>query len=147
VSNGVITSPHIVLKPHNALRTTFNWLIWKLCKKKLFSHGKWSHLHPKGVNINQIFVWMMKTISHKVIILCQCINVNMDFLLACLGVSIVALLDHVSILLAYFWLQHSFFNLKKWKLLEMRKLNRTQSYNMHQEKYYSIVVNILNIKK
>jgi hypothetical protein len=55
---------------------------------------------------------MMKTIFHKVIILCQCIDVNVDFLLACLGVSIIALLDHVLVLLIYFWLQHSFLNFK-----------------------------------
>jgi hypothetical protein len=49
-----------------------------------FPYGKkWSYLHPKGVNIYQIFIRMMKTISHKVIILCQCTNVDVDPLLEC----------------------------------------------------------------
>ncbi len=39
-------------------------------KKTLLPHGKCSHLHFKGINIIQIFVEMMRTISHKLVVLC-----------------------------------------------------------------------------
>jgi hypothetical protein len=77
-------------------KENFNFPIKNKCKKTFFSHKKWSHLHPKGVNVNQTYVGMMKTISHKVVVICSCTNVDVDLLLACLGAWIIVLLTHVS---------------------------------------------------
>jgi hypothetical protein len=48
-------------------------------------HQKWSHLHAKDANVNEIFVGMMKTIPQEMVILCQCINVDVKSMLVCLG--------------------------------------------------------------
>jgi len=76
--NGAITSSHIIQKYHNSPRRTFNCPIWKLYKETLLPHGKCSHLHFKGANIIQIFVGMMKKISHKLVGLCCFVGPGLD---------------------------------------------------------------------
>jgi len=58
-------------------------------KKSLLPHGKWSELHPKSVNVNKKFAKMKITIFHKMVILCQCMNIDVDSLLVFLGAWIV----------------------------------------------------------
>jgi hypothetical protein len=67
------------------------------------------------LNVNKIFTKTMKTISHKVIVLCQCINVDVNPLLAYLGAWIFGLLDHHS-QLTYGCTLH--FELKKMKFVK-----------------------------
>ncbi len=52
----------------------------------------------------------MKEIFHKVIILCQYINAEVNLLLAYLVAWIVVLLDHVATLFAYSRLHLAFLN-------------------------------------
>lgn len=92
--------------------------IKKLCKEALFPHKQWSHLHPKGTNVNKIFTKTMKTISRKMVVMCQCINVNVNSLLASLDAWILALLDHLS-QLTYGYTLH--FELKKMKVVKLEK--------------------------
>jgi hypothetical protein len=64
---------------------------------------------------------MMKIISHKLVIVCQCINVNVDPLLACLGAWIVTLLAHISNILGLLMLAPCIFELKKMKIIKNEK--------------------------
>ncbi len=73
----------------------------------------------------------MKTISHKAVVLCQCINVDVNPLLAYLGAWILALLDHLSQLTYGFTLH---FELKKMKVFKIEKINGNQSCNASRER-------------
>jgi hypothetical protein len=85
----------------------------------------------------------MKAIWHKVVVLCQCIN-DVDSLLACLGVWIVALLDHIFELIH--GLHLTFLNWGKWKLLEMIKIDRIQSHNASKGKMWISYKHLEKIK-
>jgi hypothetical protein len=56
--NGAITSSHIIQKYQPTTRQGQPLIAqFELYKETLLPHGKWSHLHFKGANIIQIFVF------------------------------------------------------------------------------------------